>query len=144
MLPSGNTTFSSLHKTNPPWLQFHSTRPSCLLSGSTDGLVNIYDTAISDEDDAIVQITNHGSSIGHTGFLSNSEFFALSHDEIFSVYPLNESDERDDQAPTVFGDVRPILDCEYVVDVISAPGEVIIGAGTHRYDAEVQYPTAGF
>ena len=115
-------------------MQFHPTQPRCLLSGSTDGLVNIYDVSISDEDDALLQVQNHGSSINHAGFLSHSEFFALSHDELFSVYHLNEqSDAADEPSPTVFRDLRPKLDCEYVVDVIPSGGaEAIVGAGSHR------------
>lgn len=117
-------------------MQFHPTLPRCLLSGSTDGLVNIYDISISDEDDALVQVQNHGSSIHHAGFLSNSEFFALSHDETFSVYHLNQqADSTEEPSPTAFGDLRPKLDCEYIVDVIhsgSGGVEAIVGAGSHR------------
>ena len=115
-------------------MQFHPTQSQCLLSGSTDGLVNIYDASISDEDDALLQVQNHGSSINHAGFLSNSEFFALSHDELFSVFHLHEgNDATDEPSPTVFGNLRPKLDCEYVVDVIPSGGaEAIVGAGSHR------------
>lgn len=124
------------HSDDVTEVKFHPTLPRCLLSGSTDGLVNIYDTSISDEDDALVQVQNHGSSINHAGFLSNSDFFALSHDETFSVCHLNEQgDSTDESSPTAFGDLRSKLDCEYVVDVIpSGSGGVgaIVGAGTHR------------
>lgn len=118
-------------------LRFHPTQPSRLLSGSTDGLVNIYDTSTSDEDDALIQVQNHGSSINRAGFLSRSDFFALSHDEAFSVYRLNErqgdSSTDESPSPTGFGDLRPKLDCEYVVDVIPSGGVgvgAIIGAGS--------------
>lgn len=124
------------HNDDVTEVQFHPTLPRCLLSGSTDGLVNIYDISISDEDDALVQVQNHGSSISHAGFLSNSDFFALSHDETFSIYHLNEhGDSTNEPPPTVFGDLRPKLDCEYVVEAIpSSSGgvEAIIGAGSHR------------
>lgn len=116
-------------------LQFHPSLPNRLLSGSTDGLVNIYDVSISDEDDALIQVENHGSSISHAGFLSSSDFFALSHDEIFSIYYLNEEGDSttDESSPIVYGDLRSKLDCEYVVDVIpSGSGEAIVGAGSHR------------
>ncbi|KAF6234942.1 hypothetical protein HO173_006872 [Letharia columbiana] len=123
------------HNDDVTEVQFHPTLPRCLLSGSTDGLVNIYDISISDEDDALVQVQNHGSSINHAGFLSNSDFFALSHDETFSMYHLNgQGDSTDEPSPTVFGDLRPKLDSEYVVDVIP-PGsggvEAIVGVGSH-------------
>lgn len=124
------------HNDDVTEVQFHPTLSRCLLSGSTDGLVNIYDISVSDEDDALLQVQNHGSSINHAGFLSNSSFFALSHDETFSVYHLDEQgDSTDEPSPTVYGDIRPMLDCEYVVDVtLSRSGgvEAIVGAGSHR------------
>lgn len=124
------------HNDDVTEVRFHPTLPRCLLSGSTDGLVNIYDTSIADEDDALVQVQNHGSSINHAGFLSNSEFFALSHDETLSVYHLSEQEgSADEPSPTVFGNLRPKLDCEYIFDVIlSGSGGVgaIVGAGSHR------------
>lgn len=110
--------------------------------------------AISDEDDALVQVANHGSSVSKAGFLSSSSsssagadsFFALSHDETFALYHLNENngqgggdDATDNESPssaTVFGDLRSKLDCEYIVDVIPSRGsggeEAIIAAGSHR------------
>lgn len=106
-----------------------------LLSGSTDGLVNLYDTTISDEDDALYQVMNHGASINHAGFLSETEIFALSHDETLSIYRLTGPDDASPETPsTVFGDVRPQLECEYVVDLLSTSGQALLGAGTHRYN----------
>ena len=139
-------TYTESHNDDVTDVRFHPTQPARrLLSGSTDGLVNVYDTAISDEDDALLQVQNHGSSVNRAGFLSESAFFALSHDETFSVYPLNADEEKEREGaatdepsspppPTVFGDLRPKLDCEYIVDVIpSASGnEAIIAAGSHR------------
>jgi hypothetical protein len=107
-----------------------------LLSGSTDGLVNIYNIAEADEDEALSQVANHGSSIHHAGFLSNSHFYALSHDETFSIYHLGSQDNSAlDVPPQVSGDLRPKLQCEYVVNVIPhvGSGKAILGAGSHRY-----------
>ncbi|KAL8926928.1 MAG: hypothetical protein Q9172_001589 [Xanthocarpia lactea] len=101
-------------------LSFHPSRPSVLLSGSTDGLVNLYDTTITDEDDALTQVFNHGSSIAHTGFLSDHEVFALSHDEMLSIYDDTDSDIA--EAPMrvhAFGDLRPQLQCHlHQLDIV--------------------------
>lgn len=106
--------------------------------------MNIYNTTIADEDDALVQITNHGSSIHHAGFLADTQLYALSHDEVFSVYPLISQDDEtaasdEDDAPTKFGDLRCLLNCEYIVDIItqSENGKTIIAAGIHRYVSAV-------
>ncbi|KAK3168489.1 hypothetical protein OEA41_004937 [Lepraria neglecta] len=122
------------HSDDVTELQFHPHSRGTLLSGSTDGLVNIYNIDHSDEDDALSQVANHGSSIHHAGFLSNSQFFALSHDETFSIYQLESQDNlAPDVAPHVFGDLRPKLECEYIVDIIPhiGSGEAILGAGSH-------------
>ena len=119
-------------------LHFLPSSPSTLLSASTDGLVNIFNTSISDEDDALIQIINHGSAVHHANFLSEAEIFALSSDEQLSVYRRTESSDAevdDDDVPPAltFGDVRPTLGCEYVADVTPAEGMGLVYAGNTTY-----------
>jgi WD40 repeat protein len=113
----------------------HPSSYQTLLSGSTDGLVNIYDTTQTDEDDALIQVFNHGSSINHAGFLSDSQLYALSHDEDFSIYQLNRPDGSSvqDISANAMGDLREPLQCEYVVDCIPSfgGGQAVLGAGSH-------------
>ncbi|KAJ5581681.1 hypothetical protein N7535_000301 [Penicillium sp. DV-2018c] len=110
-------------------LQYHPTRSNILLSGSTDGLVNIYDTTVTDEDEALVQVINHGS-VHHAGFLSDRTIFALSHDEHFSVYPATDPDNTDPEPePVHFGDVRDPLGCEYVAQLCMGAQGPYIAAG---------------
>ncbi|KAI9829992.1 MAG: ERAD-associated protein [Phylliscum demangeonii] len=99
-------------------LQFDPTRTSHLLSGSTDGLINIFNTYTSNEDDALRRTINHGSSVRRAGFLDGRDLFALSHDETFAVYHLSDADE--DPAPTSFGDLRDRFHCKYVVDIVDS------------------------
>ncbi|PGH06210.1 hypothetical protein AJ79_06598 [Helicocarpus griseus UAMH5409] len=119
-------------------LQFHPTRHNVLLSGSTDGLVNIYDTTISDEDDALLQVVNHGS-IHKAGFLGEHAIYALSHDEVFSIHPFNNPDENAvEPAPIQFGDLRPVLQNDYVVQVLDGRGGTFVASGKasekHHFD----------
>lgn len=110
-------------------LQYHPTRSNILLSGSTDGLVNIYDTTVTDEDEALVQVINHGS-VHHAGFLSERTIFALSHDEHFSVYPATDPDDASQEPePVHFGDVRDPLGCEYVAQLCVGAQGPYIAAG---------------
>lgn len=116
-------------------LQFHPTRNNIFLSGSTDGLVNIYDTTITDENDALVQVINHGS-VHHAGFLNDRAIFALSHDEVFSVHPATNPDDEQSQDPNPvqFGDVRQPLDCEYIAQLcFGVQGQPHIAAGNKTY-----------
>ena len=119
-------------------LQFHPSRRQTLLSGSTDGLLNIYNTTIIDEEEAILQTINHGHSIHHANFLSDVDIFALSHDENLSMYGLvtttEEGGEEERPAAVHFGDMRGLLGCEYIANVRRRPdGGAVIGAGSHRY-----------
>lgn len=111
-------------------LQYHPRRSNILLSGSTDGLVNVYDTTVTDEDDALVQVINHGS-VHHAGFLSERTIYALSHDELFSVHPTTDPDEKatHEAVPVHFGDVRDPLVCEYVVQLCVGSQGQYIAAG---------------
>lgn len=117
-------------------LQFHPSQPKILLSGSTDGLVNIYDTTVSDEEEALHQTINHGASIHHANFLSDVDIFALSHDEKFSMYKLvtNLEEGVEEPPPINYGDMREKLGGEYVANIIRRPdGGAVLGIGTHRY-----------
>lgn len=79
--------------------------------------MNIYDITIADEDDALLQVINHGS-VHHAGFLSADAIYALSHDEVFSIHPKNTpEDEAVEPSPVLFGDLRPSLACDYVIDI---------------------------
>ncbi|OAL72007.1 WD domain-containing protein [Trichophyton violaceum] len=125
------------HNDDVTEIQFHPSRPSILLSGSTDGLVNIYDTTVPEEEDALVQVVKH-SSIHHAGFMQDKAVYALSHDEMFSIHPVTSADEDDSHADEVkaaeFGDLRPVLKAEYVVQVLvdAAGSYVATGRSSDR------------
>lgn len=110
-------------------VKFHPTDNNALLSGSTDGLVNVYNCSIQDEDDAVYQTINHGASIHSMGFLSEKRIFALSHMETFSIYQVADPDENvPEPKPIEFGDVREAWGCEYVIDMFPS----YIGAGNYE------------
>ena len=113
-------------------LQFHSTQLDRLLSGTIDGLVSVFNTTITDEDDSLLQVVNHGA-IHKCGFLDSGRIYALSTDEHLSVHALSEHlpDDAGESEPTKFGDLRPLLGCEYVVDIVNAGGLTYIASGTH-------------
>ncbi|KAH8813285.1 WD repeat-containing protein-like protein 89 [Xylogone sp. PMI_703] len=115
-------------------LQFHPTQNSLLLSGSTDGLVNIYNTTISDEEEALHQTINLGHSIHRANFLSDLDIFALSHDEKFAIYSLvtDAREEVEEKPPQDFGDIRERIGGEYVANVIKrGAGIAAMGIGIH-------------
>lgn len=132
--PSPKAHYQEVHSDDITELAFHPTQPAFLLSGSTDGLVNIYDTRITDEDDLTLQTFNHNSSIHHAKFLTDTEVVALSHDEQFALYDMDEGRENGDAAQS-WGDLRSVLGCQYVADVMGKTdgSGAIIGAGAQEY-----------
>ncbi|KAL4871237.1 hypothetical protein BDV12DRAFT_32675 [Aspergillus spectabilis] len=117
------------HNDDVTELQYHPTRHNILLSGSTDGLVNIYDTTITDEDEALVQVINHGS-VHHAGFINERTIYALSHDETFSIHPATDPDnEAQEPEPVQFGDLRQPLQCEYIAQLCIGSQGPYIAAG---------------
>jgi len=114
-------------------LKYHPDNPDVLLSGSTDGLVNICDTRISDEDEVVIQAFNHGASIHRAGFLNSTETYALSHDEKLALYDMAEEQERG-SAMVDFGDMRTFLGCQYVASLSPKPNQAgaILGAGSQE------------
>ncbi|ROV93280.1 hypothetical protein VSDG_06859 [Cytospora chrysosperma] len=122
--------YDEVHSDDVTELNFHPTSANILLSGSTDGLVNVCDTGIADEDDVVVQAFNHGS-VHHAGFLNDTEVYAVSHDEKFALYDVAEGRENGSAAWDV-GDIRAALGCQYVADVAPKLGDggAVVGAGT--------------
>ncbi|KAK3393597.1 WD40-repeat-containing domain protein [Podospora didyma] len=122
--------YNEVHSDDVTELNFHPSNPNVLLSGSTDGLVNVCDTSIVDEDEVVVQAFNHGS-VHRAGFLNNTEVYAVSHDEKFALYDMAEGVEKG-SATLDFGDARAALGCQYVAGVfpkLNGTGAVI-GAGS--------------
>ncbi|KFG82962.1 hypothetical protein MANI_022579 [Metarhizium anisopliae] len=122
--------YQEVHSDDVTQLAFRPGQPAFLLSGSTDGLVNVYDTRVADEDDVTLQTFNHGASIHRAGFLTGTEVVALSHDEQFALYDVDEGAEGGDAAQN-WGDLRSVLGCQYVADVMGKTdgSGAIIGAG---------------
>lgn len=109
-----------------------------MLSGADDGLVSVFDTSIGDEDDSLLQAFDHGGSVHKAGFISDA-IYALSSDQKFIIHPLNSSASNDSEVvrPVDFGDLRPIAQCNYVIDIIPNPNQAYIVTGSNlRYAYE--------
>ncbi|TGJ85730.1 hypothetical protein E0Z10_g3052 [Xylaria hypoxylon] len=137
--------YKEVHSDDVTELNFHPSDQNILLSGSTDGLVNIYDTRITDEDEVVIQTFNHDSSIHHAAFLNDTEVYAISHDERLALYNMAEGYEKG-AATADFGDMRPVLGCQYVANVFAKANGAgaVIGAGSHEQRAfELVHLTKG-
>ncbi|EXJ89818.1 hypothetical protein A1O3_02885 [Capronia epimyces CBS 606.96] len=112
-------------------LAFHASHHNLLLSGGDDGLVSIFDTNIIEEDDSLIQAVNHGP-IHKAGFLGPSNLYALSSDQNLALHSLTLPDTDADEPPSdQFGDLRPIIPCEYVIDVFQTGLDYVVACGSH-------------
>ncbi|KAK1970631.1 WD repeat domain-containing protein [Colletotrichum sublineola] len=130
--PIQRLQYDEVHSDDVTELRFHPSEPHILLSGSTDGLVNVYDTRISDEDEVVIQTLNQGS-VHHASFLGNTEVYVLTHDEKLAVYSVAE-DHSSGAAVVDFGDARETLGCQYIANVttkVDGSG-AIVGAGSQE------------
>ncbi|KAF3019335.1 hypothetical protein E8E14_010172 [Neopestalotiopsis sp. 37M] len=130
--PTPRQKYQEVHSDDICELNYHPSDPNILLSGSTDGLVNVYDTRITDEDEVVIQTFNHDASIHHAAFLNDTDVFAVSHDERFAVYSMAEDQEKG-SALNSFGDMREVLGCQYIANVSAKANGAgaVIGAGSH-------------
>ncbi|KAI0505795.1 WD40-repeat-containing domain protein [Xylaria bambusicola] len=128
--------YKEVHSDDVTELNFHPSDPNILLSGSTDGLINICDTRITDEDEVIIQTFNHDSSIHHAAFLNDTEVYAISHDERLALYDMAEGVENG-AATTDFGDMRAVVGCQYIANIFAKANGAgaVIGAGAHEQQA---------
>ncbi|KAH0845514.1 WD domain protein [Fonsecaea pedrosoi] len=114
-------------------LGFHPSRDNLLLSGGDDGVVCVFDTQIQEEQDSLLQAVNHGP-IHKAGFLGPTNLYALSSDQNLALHSLTVDDadaETDQPAPDQLGDLRPIIPCEYVIDILQSGTDHVVACGSH-------------
>ncbi|GMG19118.1 unnamed protein product [Ambrosiozyma monospora] len=123
-------SFIDSHNDDIMDIKFHPTRKNLLLSGSTDGYVNLYDLNVKDEEDALLQVINF-ESIHSVNLLADSRIYTLSHMETLAIHEMSNLavEEAVEPKPKEFGDVRESWGCEYVVDLIG-PGYVACGSNS--------------
>ena len=121
--------YSESHTDTVTQLAFNPDMPNALLSGSTDGLVSIFDIEKQDEDDALMQVLNPKSAIHCSGFLGRDEVYALTTDEQLSLYKIGEATYDDGTSEIKVGDVREKLDCMYVVGLTGSERAPLLAVG---------------
>ncbi|KAM7342444.1 WD repeat-containing protein 89-like isoform 2-T4 [Cochliomyia hominivorax] len=66
-------TYFESHQDDVTSLRFHPQNPDILCSGSTDGLINIFDVSASDEDNAILTTINTESTVHKINWHKNTD-----------------------------------------------------------------------
>lgn len=80
-------------------MKFHSKNPDLILSGSTDGLICVFDISQTDEDDALLCTLNTESSVGninwHETALGKNLVSCITHTNDFQLYNAEDFDDAE-------------------------------------------------
>lgn len=95
---------------------------------------------MADEDEAVQATLNHGS-VHRAGFLNAAEVYAASHDEKFALYDVaadlavsGAGTGAGGSATLDLGDVRALLGCRYLADVVPKVdgAGAVVGVGSQE------------
>ncbi|NWY45885.1 WDR89 protein, partial [Sylvia atricapilla] len=89
--------YSESHNDDITKICFHPTEPNLVVSGSTDGLVNVFDINKDNEDDALISTCNSDSSVSSLGWAGEGykQVYCTTHDEGFCWWDMAQLDTED-------------------------------------------------
>ncbi|XP_008848713.1 WD repeat-containing protein 89 [Nannospalax galili] len=102
--------YSETHSDDVTQVRFHPSNPNMVVSGSTDGLVNVFDISADNEEDALVATCNSVSSVSCIGWCGRDykQIYCITHDEGFYWWNLNHLDTDEPITHLTIQDVREI------------------------------------
>ncbi|VDK48232.1 unnamed protein product [Anisakis simplex] len=106
-------SYNQIHNDDIQSLTFSSDQPHLLASGGADGLVNVFDSRIVNEDDALQSTIPMESSVNRVGFLSSNRAFAITDDNCFSLLRINSADDID-----VISRKKQPFNGKFIVDIL--------------------------
>ncbi|XP_009998974.1 PREDICTED: WD repeat-containing protein 89 [Chaetura pelagica] len=89
--------YSESHNDDITKICFHPVKPNLVVSGSTDGLVNVFDINKDNEDDALISTCNSDSSVSFVGWSGKDykQVYCMTHDEGFCWWDIAQLDTED-------------------------------------------------
>ncbi|XP_063296566.1 WD repeat-containing protein 89 [Pelobates fuscus] len=136
--------YSESHNDDVTQIRFHPTNPSKVASGSTDGLVNIFDIKKDTEDDALIATCNSDSSVSFLGWAGedHNQIYCLTHDEGFCWWDLAQIDTEDAITLSKITDMRPqVQGCaiDYLIGGMYHEKEnsLFLAGGSHAGDIHI-------
>lgn len=141
-------TFTDSHQDDLTQVKYHPTKRNYLATGSTDGLINIFDTNQSDEDDALENCLNTESSIQTIAWHSlktsvdaeQQDFLAcITHTNDFQLFDVENCDlefkcERADITAAIKRKVAG--DCYLINSHATSEGQIFCLAGSNYNNGE--------
>jgi len=86
--------FTESHSDDILQLEFSRIQSNRLISGSTDGLVCLYDVSKSDEDDALEQVYNANCPISKCGFAQHNSVYAITASNGFFIWSTADENQE--------------------------------------------------
>uniref|UniRef100_A0A8C5JXP1 WD repeat-containing protein 89 n=1 Tax=Jaculus jaculus TaxID=51337 RepID=A0A8C5JXP1_JACJA len=104
--------YSETHSDDVTQVRFHPRDPNLVVSGSTDGLVNVFDISVDNEEDALLATCNSISSVSSVGWSGRDykQIYCMTHDEGFCWWDLNHLDTDEPITRLNIQDVRETVD----------------------------------
>ncbi|ELK09851.1 WD repeat-containing protein 89 [Pteropus alecto] len=104
--------YSETHSDDITQVCFHPSNPNMVVSGSTDGLVNVFDISVDNEEDALVTTCNSVSSVSYIGWSGKDykQIYCMTHDEGFCWWDLNHLNTDEPITCLNIQDVREVID----------------------------------
>ncbi|KAF1645917.1 WD repeat-containing protein 89, partial [Eudyptes chrysocome] len=89
--------YSESHNDDITKICFHPIEPNLVVSGSTDGLVNVFDINRDNEDDALIATCNSDSSVSFIGWSGKDykQVYCMTHDEGFCWWDIAQLDTEE-------------------------------------------------
>ncbi|NWX31799.1 WDR89 protein, partial [Notiomystis cincta] len=135
--------YSESHSDDITKICFHPSQPSLVVSGSTDGLVNVFDINKDNEDDALISTCNSDSSVSSLGWAGEGykQVYCTTHDEGFCWWDMAQLDTEEPMTLLRVLDARESVCAEnrglhYLVDGLyhEKAGKLFLIGGTSTGD----------
>lgn len=136
--------YSESHNDDVTQVRFHPTNPSLVATGSTDGLVNVFDLNESNEDDALSSTCNSDSSVNVIGWAGSDykQVYCLTHDEGFVWWDLAQVDTEEPITLCKVEDMREYVSgcsMDYLISGVyrEKQNTLLLLGGSHNGDISV-------
>lgn len=130
-------SYTESHQDDITQVKFHPSQPDSLATGSTDGLVCVFDISQTSEDDAILWTFNTESSVSKIGWTGEkqTDVYCITHDDALHVWDSVEGDDilSKTNIKDELQDKNPV---EYMVDCLFTDSLHLV-MGTHSGDLQI-------
>lgn len=137
-------TYNDSHRDDLTQVRFHPSKINVLASGSTDGLINVFDTSLADEDDGLEYCLNTESSIQTINWLrkenepdSGDLLSCITHTNDFQLFDVEDSElifQSDRKEITKL--IKRKSDCYLINCHTMSNGEIALLAGSNYNNGE--------